>query len=375
MYIGFLGLFLLCISATSSSNEAITTDRHTDVSSSSYEAIIKPPTDRRDYRFTRLSNGLRVLLVHDPWIYLCKNKDGVGDSVVKAVAAMSVGVGSFADPQDAQGLAHFLEHMLLLGSATYPKENEFDDYLSAHGGDSNSHTGFESTCYYFDVEGKALFGALERFAKMFISPLLKSDAMHREISAVDSGYRMIVHVADNCSAKHLPQVTHSIDFLGGYEARLETAISYKSGRLLLKVDGLFEKLPVYLSKECRGTIGRAERLVSLEAFIPDLLSKVHIKGHCNGNLWKAEARQISDVFIRYFSETQPLVPMASMMSVLNLHPSADLVKNVRPRKESDKNSSVHLYFQIGRNTAKLYTHTLAKISQVSVKEPFYDELR
>lgn len=34
---------------------------------------------------------------------------------------MTVGVGSFSDPPEIQGLAHFLEHMIFMGSEKYPK--------------------------------------------------------------------------------------------------------------------------------------------------------------------------------------------------------------------------------------------------------------
>lgn len=46
-----------------------------------------------------------------------------------AAASLSVNVGSFSDPPDLPGLAHFLEHMVFMGSAKYPEENAFDEYL------------------------------------------------------------------------------------------------------------------------------------------------------------------------------------------------------------------------------------------------------
>lgn len=56
----------------------------------------------------------------------------------KAAAAMAVRVGSLSDPEDMQGLAHFLEHMLFLGTAKYPDENEYSKFLNTHGGSSNA---------------------------------------------------------------------------------------------------------------------------------------------------------------------------------------------------------------------------------------------
>ena len=47
----------------------------------------------------------------------------------EAAAAMVVGVGSMYDPPEAQGMAHFLEHMLFMGTKKYPTENAYDAFL------------------------------------------------------------------------------------------------------------------------------------------------------------------------------------------------------------------------------------------------------
>lgn len=49
------------------------------------------------------------------------------------------------------GLAHFLEHMLFLGTKSFPDEREFDFYLGAHAGHSNAYTSSENTNYMFKV--------------------------------------------------------------------------------------------------------------------------------------------------------------------------------------------------------------------------------
>ncbi len=50
-----------------------------------------------------------------------------------------------------QGLAHYLEHMLFMGSDKYPDENEYDSFISKSGGSSNAFTECEYTLYHFDV--------------------------------------------------------------------------------------------------------------------------------------------------------------------------------------------------------------------------------
>ena len=49
-------------------------------------------------------------------------------------------MGHFTDPWHLQGLSHYLEHMLFMGSERYPDENDYDAFLTAHGGASNACT-------------------------------------------------------------------------------------------------------------------------------------------------------------------------------------------------------------------------------------------
>ena len=50
-------------------------------------------------------------------------------SLEKSTLIVSVNVGSLADPIEYQGMAHFLEHMLFLGSKKFPVESFFDNFL------------------------------------------------------------------------------------------------------------------------------------------------------------------------------------------------------------------------------------------------------
>jgi len=135
------------------------------------------PQDDRLYRAIIIpSNQLTCLLISDP-------------TTDKASAAMDVRVGHLSDPEEAPGLAHFLEHMLFMGTEKYPDENEYSVYLSSHGGHSNAYTDAESTNYYFDIQASFLEGALDRFAQFFISPLFTPSATDREIQAVESEHR------------------------------------------------------------------------------------------------------------------------------------------------------------------------------------------
>uniref|UniRef100_A0A087X7I9 Nardilysin convertase n=1 Tax=Poecilia formosa TaxID=48698 RepID=A0A087X7I9_POEFO len=108
----------------------------------------------------------------------------------QSAAALCVGVGSFSDPSDLPGLAHFLEHMVFMGSEKYPSENGFDAFLKKHGGSDNASTDCERTIFQFDVQRKSFKEALDRWAQFFICPLMIRDAINREVEAVDSEYQL-----------------------------------------------------------------------------------------------------------------------------------------------------------------------------------------
>lgn len=106
-----------------------------------------------------------------------------------AAAALCIGVGSFSDPKRVQGLAHFLEHMIFMGSKKYPTENEYDSYISKCGGFDNAVTDLEETTFYFEIDEEYLDGALDRFSNLFTEPLMLRDSISREREAVESEFQ------------------------------------------------------------------------------------------------------------------------------------------------------------------------------------------
>ncbi|CAO1412986.1 unnamed protein product [Diamesa tonsa] len=140
---------------------------------SRYENIIKSEQDPREYRGLVLSNGMKVMLISD-------------STTDKSAACLSVEVGHMSDRSDIPGLAHFLEHMLFLGTEKYPNENAYSSFLSENGGTSNAATYPDCTKYYFDIVPDKLEDALDRFSQFFISPLFTESATLREINAVNS---------------------------------------------------------------------------------------------------------------------------------------------------------------------------------------------
>jgi insulysin len=122
-----------------------------------------------------LPNQLDVLMVSDA-------------RFKKSSAAMAVAVGSLEDPDKAQGMAHYLEHMLFLGTKEFPKADEYSTYMEVNGGWDNAYTSDEVTNYMFEVDNQAIDGALHRFSRFFTSPLFDATYIEREKNAVNSEF-------------------------------------------------------------------------------------------------------------------------------------------------------------------------------------------
>jgi len=140
------------------------------------EPLDRHPLDKSEVRKLTLDNGVKAYLLSDP------------DFNVSA-ASMVVEVGSLQDPEARQGLAHFLEHMLFLGTKKYPDVDEYSTYLKTFGGYSNAYTAGDHTNYQLQVLPDGFEGALDRFAQFFISPLFTAEYTAREVNAVNSEHQ------------------------------------------------------------------------------------------------------------------------------------------------------------------------------------------
>lgn len=196
----------------------------------------RAPLDKKLYRQILLPNGLRAVLISDTLAmhesptaggsYYPDDEDEAStdekrkeeegddddnesmddedeeDGLREAAAAMVVGVGSMYDPPEAQGMAHFLEHMLFMGTEKYPTENAYDAFLSKHGGTDNAYTEMEHTVYHLEIPQEFLFPALHMFAQFFISPLLLEDSVDRELNAIESEFQLSRN-SDSCRLQQL----------------------------------------------------------------------------------------------------------------------------------------------------------------------------
>ena len=124
------------------------------------------PTHPRPHTET-LANGLRVTLRHVP-------------GLKRNAAALRVAAGSHDVPLAWPGLAHFLEHLLFLGTERFPAQQGLMAYVQGHGGQVNASTRERTTDFFFELPPASFSGGLERLSDMLAHPRMNPDDQLRE---------------------------------------------------------------------------------------------------------------------------------------------------------------------------------------------------
>jgi coenzyme PQQ biosynthesis probable peptidase PqqF len=114
-----------------------------------------------------LANGLRVTLRHAPNLKRC-------------AAVLRVAAGSHDVPLAWPGLAHFLEHLLFLGTERFPTGQGLMAYVQGHGGQVNARTNERTTDFFFELPTQAFAAGLERLSDMLAHPRMNPDDQLRE---------------------------------------------------------------------------------------------------------------------------------------------------------------------------------------------------
>lgn len=123
----------------------------------------------------QLANGLQVALLSLP-------------GTAKAAISVRVAAGSHDEPDEYPGLAHFLEHLLFLGSEGYAVEQGLMAFVQACGGQVNASTQARYTDYFCEVPADRLDEALARLLDMLAHPLLDEAAQLREREVVHAEF-------------------------------------------------------------------------------------------------------------------------------------------------------------------------------------------
>lgn len=131
--------------------------------------------DKLKYRTIALDNKMKIFLIQDD------------DSNISS-ANMLVNVGHMHNPESMPGMAHYLEHMLFMGSDIYPGGNFFQNKVAENSGFTNAFTTNNNTQYFFSSCSSSFIELLHIFSRFFINPAFKTDVTYvkKEISAVES---------------------------------------------------------------------------------------------------------------------------------------------------------------------------------------------
>lgn len=122
-----------------------------------------------------LTNGLRVRLLP-----LLRSS--------QAAALIRAHAGSHDAPRAYPGLAHFLEHLLFLGSRDYPAAQSLMPFVQSCGGQLNASTRERHTDFFFQLPADQLEEGLLRLLDMLAYPLLDPDAQVREREVVQAEF-------------------------------------------------------------------------------------------------------------------------------------------------------------------------------------------
>lgn len=336
--------------------------------------IVKSPSDPKEYRYIKLGNGLNVLLISDMSIGKSEvemqveeeesesdddddsesmsNDDsneyssddyeddddsqrycsGKKRSEKQSAAALCVGIGSFSDPDDLPGLAHFLEHMVFMGSEKYPDENGFDAFLKKHGGSDNASTDCERTVFQFDIQRKYFKAALERWAQFFIGPLMIQDTIDREVEAVDSEFQLAT--PSDSSRKELlfgslARPGHPMGkFFWGNSQTLKHTPKEKNIDTYARLKEFWKRH--YSAHYMTLTVQSKETLDTLEAWVKEIFSQIP-----NNGLPKPDFSDVRDPF-----DTPAFNKLYRVIPVKNVH-SLNITWALPPQKQYYRTKPLH----------------------------------
>lgn len=97
--------------------------------------LIKPNNDNNIYKIGKLKNNIDDFIIQD-------------NKLTETTISVSINCGSYHDKNYYDGIAHFLKHILFLGTKKYPELNYISKVLSEYNGYANAYTAVDHTVYY-----------------------------------------------------------------------------------------------------------------------------------------------------------------------------------------------------------------------------------
>ena len=178
--ISLCAVFAACGSAITGSSVAIVQDPVV-VRAWPHEASDMVVDDR--IHFGRFDNGLRYAWANNP------------EPNDRCYLRLHVNVGSLAEEDSEQGMAHFLEHMAFNGSKNFPAGTLiewFQEHGMSFGADTNAHTAFSETVYKLDLpnsDEETLSEGLTVMQDFAFNLLIEEDEVQAEKGVIDGEER------------------------------------------------------------------------------------------------------------------------------------------------------------------------------------------
>jgi predicted Zn-dependent peptidase len=116
----------------------------------------------------RFANGARVVVARTPGLH-------------SAMLALYVRVGSRHEDPEANGVSHFVEHLLFRGSRGYPDSRAMNAAVEAAGGSMNAMTARDHTCFYTSLHPAGLETGIDVIADLISHPLLREIEVERQV--------------------------------------------------------------------------------------------------------------------------------------------------------------------------------------------------
>jgi len=136
-----------------------------------YFDIAQSINDKRDIKGIILDNDIKIVLISDK-------------TILDSCCSIAINSGYLQD--EYEGTAHFLEHLLFMGSEKFPEQNEYHSYVSVCGGMDNAFTGDNITCYYLELESNFMNKGIEMLSWFFKKPLLDMKSIKSELDIINS---------------------------------------------------------------------------------------------------------------------------------------------------------------------------------------------
>lgn len=177
------------------------------------KTILNGLSNKKHYYLHKLDNGMKCLLISladgeyetsatnlpKSLKTLVTSADTLTDKQKKNFSmCLSVSIGSFSDPVEAQGLARLLNGTITKGSERFPVKNRFERFMYENVGSSNAETECDYSSFSFKVPTNCSQEAADLFASMFEAPLLTEKSIINEKQIMDLTFQSIHSVDDIC---------------------------------------------------------------------------------------------------------------------------------------------------------------------------------